>query len=455
MATNYVKFWHGSSSQFSGLSANEINENTLYFLTDTGKIYKGDTEIANKTNQISATAEDDDVVILTGTAGENGVTFKGEHAKKGPASGHTSGNTVTSVGGSYSASQTIKIPQITVDQYGHVTAAADESITITMPDAQTIPTQLKNPYALKFGNDSYDGSAAKEITAASLGLGNAIHFLGTSSTAITDGGAQKPTINNAEVTPAAGDVVLYGNQEFIYNSSNTWELFGDEGSYAVKTREITGETGLTGGGDLSANRTIKANLVSETKASTAASATAANNSNRLYPVSLDKDGKLAVKVPWANDNTDTLVKQTATAENASYPILVTPNAGSGTAQEAYYDSGITINPSTDTITATNFAGKASTAGVAEKLGDTSKNTGSTTKPIYLKAGVATEGSTYAGGTKVTLNGAAKGGSTASFYAPTEAGTSGQVLQSDGSGAPKWVNIDTIIPVDGLIWQTSS
>lgn len=454
MATNYVKFWHGTSSQFGELSAK--NENTLYFLTDAGKIYKGATEIANKTNQISATAEDDDVVILTGTAGENGVTFKGEHAKKGPTSGHTSGNTVTSVGGSYSASQTIKIPQITVDKYGHVTAAADESITITMPDAQTIPTQLKNPYALKFGSDSYDGSVAKEITAASLGLGNAVHFLGTTTTELANDATTNPVVIDAKnVTAVAGDIVLYNGKEYIFTAGGKWQLFGDEGSYALKTREITGEAGLTGGGDLTANRTIKANLVSETKASTAASATAASNANRLYPVSLDKDGKLAVNVPWANDNTDTLVKQTAKTDNVSYPILVTPNAGSGTAQEAYYDSGITINPSTDTITATNFAGRASTAGVAEKLGDTASNTGSTTKPIYLKAGVATAGSTYAGGTKVTLNGTAKGGSTADFYAPTGAGTSGQVLQSNGSGAPTWVNIDTIIPVDGLIWQTSS
>ena len=63
MATNYVKFWHGESPQFNELlNANNTNPNTLYFLTDTGKIYKGDTEIANKTNQISATAEDDDEI---------------------------------------------------------------------------------------------------------------------------------------------------------------------------------------------------------------------------------------------------------------------------------------------------------------------------------------------------------------------------------------------------------
>lgn len=81
------------------------------------------------------------------------------------------------------------------------------------------------------------------------------------------------------------------------------------------------------------------------------------------------------------------------------------------------------------------------AGQADKLG--SATLGSTTKPVYLNQGVATACSTYAGGTKVTLNGSSKGGSTASFYAPTAVGTAGQYLQSNGSGAPTWAEISTV------------
>ena len=44
--------------------------------------------------------------------------------------------------------------------------------------------------------------------------------------------------------------------------------------------------------------------------------------------------------------------------------------------------------------------------------------------------------TYAGGTAVTLNGTSKAKNTASFYAPTSAGTAGQYLKSTG-GAPAW------------------
>lgn len=81
---------------------------------------------------IDANATDDDVVILTGSGGVNSVSYDAKHAKKGPASGYTSENTTTSISGS-GASGTIKIPQITVDSYGHVTKAEDESITVTMP----------------------------------------------------------------------------------------------------------------------------------------------------------------------------------------------------------------------------------------------------------------------------------------------------------------------------------
>lgn len=81
---------------------------------------------------ITATSVDDDVVVLTSSGGVNSVSYDVKHAKKGPASGYTSENTTTSISGS-GASGTIKIPQITVDSYGHVTKAEDESITVTMP----------------------------------------------------------------------------------------------------------------------------------------------------------------------------------------------------------------------------------------------------------------------------------------------------------------------------------
>ena len=92
-----------------------------------------------------------------------------------------------------------------------------------------------------------------------------------------------------------------------------------------------------------------------------------------------------------------------------------------------------INGKLTSVSGVNISGNAATA---TKLG--TSDVGTSTKPIYLAAGVPTAGSTYAGGTAVTLNGSSKAASTASFYAPTSAGTADYVLKSNGSGAPSWV-----------------
>jgi hypothetical protein len=74
--------------------------------------------------------------------------------------------------------------------------------------------------------------------------------------------------------------------------------------------------------------------------------------------------------------------------------------------------------------------------------------GSTTKPVYTSAaGTFAECSTYAGGTAVTLNGTSKAANTASIYAPTAAGTNGQILKANSSGIPTWSSV-TFTQVSG-------
>jgi hypothetical protein len=57
------------------------------------------------------------------------------------------------------------------------------------------------------------------------------------------------------------------------------------------------------------------------------------------------------------------------------------------------------------------------------------------------------------GTEVTLNGSNKKGTTASFYAPTSAGTSGYILKSNGNGAPSWEALYRAVTI-GLTRDTS-
>ena len=90
---------------------------------------------------------------------------------------------------------------------------------------------------------------------------------------------------------------------------------------------------------------------------------------------------------------------------------------------------------------------------AARLSNTSA-IGSTTKPVYFTAnGVPAECSTYGGGTAVTLNGTSKAANTASFYAPTGAGTAGQILKST-AGTPEWINQSALVAGKATQLETS-
>lgn len=214
---------------------------------------------------VSATATDDDVVILSGTAGTNGVTFDAKHAQKGPSSGYTSGNTTTSISGS-GDSKTIKIPQITVDKYGHVTAASDESVSITLPTVNNATLTIQANGVSK-GTFTANQSSNKtiNITAADLGLTGAIKFKGIVTTLPT-------SYTDYEL----GNVVMLSGstKEYILSSKTsdtvgTWTELGDENSHALKTVKVEGSGVLGGGGDLSTNRTITHNKVLGTAVTTA------------------------------------------------------------------------------------------------------------------------------------------------------------------------------------------
>lgn len=109
------------------------------------------------------------------------------------------------------------------------------------------------------------------IKASDLGLSAAMKFLGTTTTAISDGSTTNPiTISGSSVKATSGNVVLYGSKEFVWTGS-LWEELGDEGSHALKTVTITGAGALGGGGNLAANRTITHNTT--TRKNTTSTAT--------------------------------------------------------------------------------------------------------------------------------------------------------------------------------------
>lgn len=105
-----------------------------------------------------------------------------------------------------------------------------------------------------------------EWSLSDLGLTSAMHFIGTSLTALQDGSTTS-SINvkqhNTDTTGRThiandGDVVLYNGKEFVFSKLvNSWYELGDQGSHALNTVTISGDgTYITGGGNLQANRTL-------------------------------------------------------------------------------------------------------------------------------------------------------------------------------------------------------
>ena len=247
---------------------------------------------------------------------------------------------------------------------------------------------------LTVGSKSYDGSAAVTIAASDLGLASAMLFLGTTTTAITDGATTNPVvIGGANKTVTAGNVVLYGSKEFVWTGS-AWEELGNEGSYKIVQAAVADPsasgTSNTFIATISQDTNGKITATKKTVAVTNSAPTLSWGATSTIGSVAGTD--LQVKMP-ANPNTDTKVTQTATTSNATYPLLLAPSGQTATTTTtSYFDSGVTLNPSTNTIAA-NISGNASTATAL------TTSAGSATQPIYFSNGkpVAT---TYTLGTSV-------------------------------------------------------
>ena len=81
---------------------------------------------------------------------------------------------------------------------------------ITLPSGQT--------YFIK------DAEARSQIQA--LVGGDAVVFMGVSSTEITDGGSEVPTVGGETATPAVGQLFFYGTEEFIWGPDGAWHGLG-------------------------------------------------------------------------------------------------------------------------------------------------------------------------------------------------------------------------------------
>lgn len=106
---------------------------------------------------------------------------------------------------------------------------------ITLPSGQT--------YNIK------DAQARSQIQA--LVGGDAVVFMGVSSTPLSDGGSQVPTIGGETVTPAAGQLFFYGTEEYIWGPDGKWHGLGSLDSLGDLAYQDTASATYTPNGTIS------------------------------------------------------------------------------------------------------------------------------------------------------------------------------------------------------------
>lgn len=120
----------------------------------------------------------------------------------------------------------------------------------------------------------------------------------SNTTAMPSWMANNTTYSNLAAASGGTDVSLVTTGE-----KATWNA--KTSNTGTVTKVSTG-AGLTGG-DVTTTGTVKANLTSDDKLTNAA-ADGTETAGRVYPVRLDKNGKLAVNVPWSNTTVATAIK---------------------------------------------------------------------------------------------------------------------------------------------------
>lgn len=421
----------------SPVSSPSASGNESAFIDTISQNANGDITVTKKNVQISvsAGATDDDIVILTGTAGTNGVSYNAKHASKGPADGYASSNDVTSLHG---GALTFKIPQITVDSYGHTTVAADESISLILPKSGA---WFNNGFA------TVNGSGVTEI-------GRYLDFhSATSST------------NNYDVRIDAGTGAAQNtlylpdiSGQFVVHTNNTAVGSDIIPTYVAASGAITASTGTVGSG--TKPMWLNAGTL------TASASTVGANAQPIYLNSGELTASTAdigasSKPIYMEDGV--LKASTSTIGASNKPVFL--SSGTITASTSTIGSG--INPifiSSGTLTAST-----STVGASNKpiylnegtLTAFSTAIGGTSQPVYINSsGVITAISDTKGSASlpVYLNGgvitACTKGSLFSDFSST-AGASGETLSITVAGQTRTVTLDAANASQGGVVTTSA
>lgn len=144
-------------------------------------------------------------------------------------------------------------------------------------------SQIKLPNGTTY--NIKDANARERIEA----LESFTTYLGVTTTALTDGATTNPiTINGQSVTAQSGNIVLYGNQEFIFDGTH-WNQFGDLSSLGSLAYKNTASGSFTPAGTVS-QPSFTGDTMNSTGSFTPAGSVKLANSNKTAAVSAAESG---------------------------------------------------------------------------------------------------------------------------------------------------------------------
>ena len=158
----------------------------------------------------------------------------------------------------------------------------DGDLVLSIKDG-IIPNVVANP----------TGNATAPLTKLEVGStiysipdGVIFKYIGTTTTQLTDGATTNPiTINSESITAVAGDVVFYGDDEFVFDGT-TWEQFGSTGFANPMTTQ--GDL-IVGGASGVANRLPKGTAGQVLKATASGVEWASDNEGMTNPMTASQD----------------------------------------------------------------------------------------------------------------------------------------------------------------------
>lgn len=95
-----------------------------------------------------------------------------------------------------------------------------------MADISVIKLPSGTSYNIK------DAQARADIETIESAISGGMHYIGVTTTALTDGASTNPImIDGKSITAKSGDIAIYGSLEFIFSDTDSkWHEFGSTGS---------------------------------------------------------------------------------------------------------------------------------------------------------------------------------------------------------------------------------